>query len=72
MNFFVGVLTIEDTSANTNSEMETDSDSDNDHEPCNLRLKISDYISGAVDTCKFLRHVVSLLLIIGLIRVLIF
>ena len=53
LNFFPGVLIIEDILQNTDEAMETDSDDDDDNEPRNIRMKMTDCINGTVDHCKY-------------------
>ena len=53
LNFFPGVLIMEDSSQGTNEAMEIDSDDDDDHEPRNIRMKITEFINGTVDSCKY-------------------
>ena len=53
LNFFPGVLIMEDILQNTDEAMETDSDDDDDNEPRNIRMKMTDCINGTVDHCKY-------------------
>ena len=44
---------MEDSSQGTDEAMQIDSDDDDDHEPRNIRMKITEFINGTVDSCKY-------------------